>query len=1167
MTHEGRVHAWALPSRAGDRSTEGGAVPDTYAEYDVAPRVAGDTSPPLVHVASADGGATLWIVAAGAASGKVAVARCDGVAGSREEMGEARLPRRENTGVAPRVTALAAMPSARGGSIAVVGCDRGELFLVECVARGTVTVTAMRRDGASGGGTPGGASTPGGGSSNAASTPSKWGAAAMSSAKAALRFLTDPLAVDATDTDEDAVRSLAWAGPAPGRGDATRLIALTGRRLEEWEVERDGGGGHALVVSNRALGAVTRALRTEGDVELISAAPAPGAGVGAVVVLAAEGRRWSLHRAELRAGGGSLAVLASAVPAAGAVPSGGGARGGATVLAGGAPTDAALVVTPGGGAALFAHETLSEQMLMHDPAAGGGRVMSAAAAPSVGGWLMLTELMGVVAYSPATADAAATPTEVEREMETEAPPPLAAVDVPIPPIDVDPAEAEAAVRAEFAAYASGGGGVPSEAGFRLRAAGALTSSLDAAASPEVVSAAPFASNSRAIVDALPKHWPGPSGPGPAVEMHLDEKARRHDMFLQWLVEAAGVYNLLSAAERERILEHGEMVAALLCVRQIHNEAAEADDFEGGGGEEVGKPLELLREAAVAAGEALQSSDAALKGRPAAEVCYSRATGCATALLPALADGIDAHGGADSRGSLHERATALDTLSRALLGALNAAADYRRSHAPLYPPSVSSGSTAAPPRWNAGEGARRALRAAAVAAVLLRDEAARGGAPDLAAPLGSRLLAVATPLLDACAADVAAAEPGSDARAAARAEYISARNTVLPALMDAAREGGGGSGGFHGAVRPGFGVTMDAVAAVAEAHFGYEQLAEVCEAALAEAADATAVASATARLHHHMRTLRGAPVDGEGTFATFMFERSMSHPGCSGSVGRRIAETLQNTPDEFYDELTDCLRPRPPLLWLHQLRADDYVGAASTLRGLSGTGAKGISGKGATLAERRQFLSLAKLSLLASGASSEADEIVSIDAALNLTEIQSGLLARRSGGKGDDSATPLPPLRLVESCLGEGNGGAAGSEPEDVLDAFSVFASAGGAFREANKTLLEACWRRAAAETDWEQLSELRASAGDVKYVRSLVNTPVARAARRCYQKSFAVRLGPPFDEVLTPRDVLNLLEGAVGGGDRSDAALDPIREAIGLYALVEGDDEDVVPRDSYDMDV
>ena len=142
VTHEGKVHAWALPSRAGDRSSEGGAVPDAYAEYDVAPRVAGDRSGPLVHVSSADGGATLWVVAAGAASGKVAVARCDGASGAREEMGEARLPRREDNAAAPCVTAMIATPSSRGGVIAVVGCDRGELFLVECVAKGTVTVTA-----------------------------------------------------------------------------------------------------------------------------------------------------------------------------------------------------------------------------------------------------------------------------------------------------------------------------------------------------------------------------------------------------------------------------------------------------------------------------------------------------------------------------------------------------------------------------------------------------------------------------------------------------------------------------------------------------------------------------------------------------------------------------------------------------------------------------------------------------------------------------------------------------------------------------------------------------------------------------------------------------------------------------------------------------------------
>ena len=539
-----------------------------------------------MHVASADGGATLWIVAAGAASGKVAVARCDGVAGSREEMGEARLPRRENTGAAPRVTALTAMPSARGGSIAVVGCDRGELFLVECVARGTVTVTAMRRDGASGGGTPGGASTPGGGSSNAASTPSKWGAAAMSSAKAALRFLTDPLAVDATDTDE-----------MPSGRSRGRDPREPGRRDEAHRADRSTpggvGGGPRRGRRSRAgrlqprAGCRDEGAENGGDVELISAAPAPGRGVGAVVVLAAEGRRWSLHRAELRAGGGSLAVLASAVPAA-SQSRAAGVREAGLPFSRVARRRMPLVVTPGGGAALFAHETLSEQMLMHDPAAGGGRVMSAAAAPSVGGWLMLTELMGVVAYSPATSDAAATPTEVEREMETEAPPPLAAVDVPIPPIDVDPAEAEAAVRAEFAART------------RVAAAG-FPPRLGSGFARRVRSPAPSTPPLRRRLYPPPPSRPtaGPSstrfpstglsgaGPGPAVEMHLDEKARRHDMFLQWLVEAAGVYNLLSAAERERILEHGEMVAALLCVRQIHNEAAEADDLEGGGGEEVG----------------------------------------------------------------------------------------------------------------------------------------------------------------------------------------------------------------------------------------------------------------------------------------------------------------------------------------------------------------------------------------------------------------------------------------------------------------------------------------------------------------------------------------------------------------------------------------------------
>jgi nuclear pore complex protein Nup133 len=365
--------------------------------------------------------------------------------------------------------------------------------------------------------------------------------------------------------------------------------------------------------------------------------------------------------------------------------------------------------------------------------------------------------------------------------------------------------------------------------------------------------------------------------------------------------------------------------------------------------------------------------------------------------------------------------------------------------------------------------------------------------------------------------------------------------------------------------------MDAVAAVAEAHFGYEQLAEVCEGVAADAAvsvgaggagPAAAISAAAARLHHYMRTLRGAPADGEGTFATFIFRRMMTHAGYSGSVGRRIAEMLQNTPDEFYDELSNSLRQHPPLLWLHQLRADDYAGAASTLHDLSSTGSDGGargSTSGATLSERRQCLSLAKLSLLAAGLPSNVDEIVSIDAALDLASIQSGLSRRRNesrGGPVDPMEVPLPPLRLVEACL-EGGGAGARADEDDLLDAFAVFASSGGAFRLANKSLLEACWQRAGGATDWEVLGELRGAGSDAAYVRALGATPVARAARRCYDGSYAVRLGPPFEQVLTPRGVLELLKEAIGcksseGDGAADAfMLDPIREALGLFASID----------------
>ncbi|EEH55656.1 uncharacterized protein MICPUCDRAFT_47657 [Micromonas pusilla CCMP1545] len=1126
VTRGNVVLAWPLPKTPCE--LEGGAAPESCAEY-----YANGGERPIVYVTrSSKDGALLMTSAGGASSGGVVtVTRCDANGGTFRELGAASLPG------APAVTAVASIPSPTGGVVAAVGCADGELYLLECPPNGgELIVKRADRDAETGGGGGGGATT-----------PSRLVNLAMSASKAALRFIKP-------STAHRSIRSIAFARSSTRGGGSMRLLVLTATSTEEWEVSRD--GDVALGETHEVLPAIKSALQSDGDLEIASIAAGDG---DDATVLCRDGARWSIHVGERRRGGGAFALLASTIPPAGSVPAGGAPGARATVHVGGAPRESALVVTSGGGAALFAGSTLQEQLLLHDPAAGGGGVLAAAPAPELGGWLLLTELMGVVAYAPT---APAPPSPIKRS-PSPAPPPEPRDSGPSPTrfsprlaaaaaaaasaprataADAAREEAEAAVRNEFAAYVAGHGAAPSECGFRLRAAGALGGSLDGTEGGDVDGGVgAFAACSRAIVDALPKHWPGPDGPGPGVELHLDEKARRHDVFLRFLVEASGVWQLLAASEREAILEHGEMVSALLCVRSLHNEAAEMAET-GADRERGSDALALLLEAATTAGAALQASDAAVRGRPAVEVCYSRATGAADALLPALADGLERHAGARARASLHERAAALDALSRALLGALSSASDFRRHHASLYPPA-GAGAVAPPPRWNAGEGARMALTAAADAAAALRDEAARGGAPDLASPLGSQLYALAAPLLDATAAHVASAPLGSAERAMARDEYARARASVLPALMNAARASDGGFGGFaSGDFASGpFAVTMDAVAAVAEAHFGYEQLAEVCETAMAHAArvgDGAAIDGAVARTHHHMRTLRGAAEDGECTFATFMFHRMMTNPGYHSGVGARVAEMLQDTPDEFYGELGECLKPHPPLLWLHQLRADDYVGAAGTLHGLSVSGASG--GGNASVREQAQYLSLAKLSLLAGGAPADADDVVAIDAALDLAKIQSALSARRKVGSADASSPPLPPLKLVEACLGDS---AKGASEDDLIDAFSVFASAGGEFREANKSLLEVCWRRAAAETDWSELGALGASGGDAAYVRALAATPVARAARRCYDPSYAVRLGPPFDEVITPENALKLLEEALGG---EEASVEPLRAALSL---------------------
>ena len=756
-------------------------------------------------------------------------------------------------------------------------------------------------------------------------------------------------------------------------------------------------------------------------------------------------------------------------------------------------------------------------------------MLASAAAPGTGGWPMLTEPAAVAtrrrpgatpaANAAARADGA--PASARASASTRDPEPrddrgttIAAATA----VSVTPAAAEASVRAEFASFANGTGGAPAESGFRLKASGALAEDGRAGA--------PFAANSRNLVDALPKHWSGPAGPGPATESHLDEKARRHDLFPRFSPRrrASGPWSRRRSARRCSSTASSSPRCSACGAAQ----RSRGGERGGGPGERgVRRRAGGAREAAAAAGVAMQAHDAAVRDRPAAEVCHSRATGVPAALLPALADGFRRHASvaaADRGASLRQRAEALDALSRALLGALGAAAEFRAHRAALYPLPGGRGHRAAAPL-----GARALTRARRCAR--RRRQRRRSARSLRAAPRPSSRRRWARGCLRSrrrfwTRARRTSSPPRPARRSApvAREEYVARDAKFSPRPRRRARRG------WRAGPRA-VGASADAVAAVAEAHFGYEQLAEVCEAVSHEAEtarDPGAVAAAAARTHHYMRTLRGAPADGEGSFATFVFERARKHPGFAGTVGRRVAETLRNTPDEFYDELETCLEPHPSLLWVHQLRAEDYSGAARTARGLADAGA--------SLAEPR-FLSLTKLSLRRRRRERRGRRRRPRRRA-HSTSIQSNSASARGG---DDDA-PAPPLRLVEACPRR-VGARARPAGKRICLTGSPSSPRGRRFaRPTSRSRRRQ--RRAAAETDHSFRSF--APSGGRGYVQ--------RCARRSGARDAAVlRRGTRRGWRVAPRGDVGIGGPRLPVGHR--AAASALRDAVGLYANGGGDDE------------
>ena len=825
----------------------------------------------------------------------------------------------EVKGANAKVTTCASTEAAADRACAVVGDSNGNLYAIGGDARsGSMSWTPFDRSNRShwvddmhseeAGGGPSGLMSP-------TKTPGKnpWGAL-RSATKAASMILSRKV-------NAGGVRSLSFA---EGSSDTKRrlLVCIADGTLEEWSIDvSDEGHAPVLAHAHRVSKQIQRALRVTSNIRFVSADwTVTESGVDITLLVTCDGQG-SFHRFKRAHGTDQMELVASGVPPAGALPR----DFERTRLR--VEEESTFVLTNDGSAIMFSGVDYSSISARMDAA--NHEAIIDAKCGTGGEWLLLSNESGVSAFTPQSGGRQTTPRRSARVTPSKRVT-RSSTKVDSPSVtQVDDSDAADCIRSEFEDYFAGHAGPPGQTKSRLHGSGAFVSA-----------SAPFATVSKGMVDALPKKLSGKSTRGgPTIEENGTEKMNRHLLFLEFLTES-GVWNEINPEERSEILMHGEMIAALLQLRGLQNTVD--DDISN-----------MLEDIANHAGAAIKENDDALEERSDVEVFFSRSSE-ARLLFPAVNAILEEK---LSKGKkLESRVVALDTCARGLLVALEAANDFRRRRTGMYPPA----SSVAGVSWSCDVEARETLRALADVSIKLHAEAVSSTTDvGLAPVIGSRLMAAAGPLLDACAANLNAALLGSTARIDAHKEYVDDRNLVLPALLTCAEHDPTvplGERPQYGSLSEGVDVSIEAVAVVAEAHFGYAQLFAICD-----------TNGGTDRLHHYMRTLLGAQEDDEESFSHFVYRKLAIEQD-------RDAALLRELPAEFHGDLERFLEPHPELRWLMELRVGKYAKASETLTAIG-------KRSGSNADETRRMLSMAKLAVLAAGGNVD-ERMNAIDASLS-----------------------------------------------------------------------------------------------------------------------------------------------------------------------------------------
>ncbi|KAI7845496.1 hypothetical protein COHA_001042 [Chlorella ohadii] len=401
--------------------------------------------------------------------------------------------------------------------------------------------------------------------------------------------------------------------------------------------------------------------------------------------------------------------------------------------------------------------------------------------------------------------------------------------------------------------------------------------------------------SRHVLDALPKILLGGAGPS-AAEQALAEKVATHQLLLQCLSDC-GAFQRLHASVLRCLLEDGQRLAVLTNVQQLESELARS-----------GAPG-ALHGVVLAAGTACMAAVAGSGDRDAPTVFYSCPTATVTQFFQQLAAAAAALGRSPGRAAADQAAVA--QLERGLGTAVESALAQRAQQQQFFPTAMNAAVAGSDePELAAGADVRIALAALADACCRLQPLLERE-APQLLQASVQLLFNITDRLLNAGAAAVTAAAPGQQRRQL-HDEYAALREKLLRHLL---RQAAAlcDTDEAEGAAQVG------RLRSLAEGHSGW--------AALFDVADLTGERE---RLYGEMEQLRG---DGlTPPLATYVFARLLAE-------GRR-AELL-DLPAQFDAELLHWLGDasgedgpaRQQLLWLHQLRMEQYGPASETLAAL------------------------------------------------------------------------------------------------------------------------------------------------------------------------------------------------------------------------------------------